>query len=158
MAQNYLNGLGLSLTTFSSDGRRCRESTTSTDSVRTVESTWTGNHSESSSGGDPYSPNSAVSDISDNGTPFEDVFYEQLMRFSSSTSPVERSSSSLQKFHSGSLSCFHSQGLMPNNSHCGADYLVPGGSPNAESTTWLNRTNTARMHSHTTNMDHTAFS
>lgn len=127
----------------------------STDSVRTVESTRSGSHSESSSGTDPYSPNS-VSDISDNGTPFEDVFYEQLMRFSSSSSPVERPSSSHQKFHSGNLSFFHPQGLTQSNSHCGAEYLIPGSS-GAENNAWLNKANTARVH-YATNIDYTAFS
>lgn len=122
----------------------------STDSMRTVQSTRSGSHSESSSGSDPYSPNS-VSDISDNGTPFEDVFYEQLMRFSSSSSPVERSSSSR------SLSCFHPQGgLTQSNSHCGAEYLIPGSS-DGENDTWLSKANTGRAH-YATNIDYTAFS
>ncbi|XP_031559415.1 uncharacterized protein LOC116295659 [Actinia tenebrosa] len=128
----------------------------SSDSVRTAESNRSGSHSESSSGADPYSPNS-VSDISDNGNTFEDVFYEQLMRFSSSSSPAEtRSSSSLQKFHSGNLNYYHSQGLTQSNSHCGSEYLIPGSS-SVESNTWLNKANTGRVR-YATNMDYTAFS
>ncbi|XP_020905240.1 uncharacterized protein LOC110243469 [Exaiptasia diaphana] len=49
------------------------------------ESSWSDGRtgSETSSAADPYSPNS---DISDNGSPFEDMFYEQLMRFQATTS------------------------------------------------------------------------
>lgn len=81
------------------------------------ESSWSDGRtgSETSSAADPYSPNS---DISDSGSPFEDVFYEQLMRFQSTTNkpcvqkdflqPHQVSSSTALEFFSPGLTKEHS--------------------------------------------------
>ncbi|XP_032231076.2 uncharacterized protein LOC5506762 [Nematostella vectensis] len=63
---------------------------TSTDSIKS------GPLSDTSSAADPYSPNS-ISDNSENGTAFEDAFYEQLMRFSASMAPQRNASCSDHK-------------------------------------------------------------
>lgn len=97
--------------------RWSEESTTSSGSGA-------GHHtgSETSSSTDPYSPNS---DISDTGAPIEDVFYEQLMRFQSTTNKQQRD---------------HSQGTVSHHvNSSGLDLFLPGYSENTN-VLWAHKT------------------
>jgi len=87
--------------------------------------------SESSSAADPYSPNS---DMSDNGAPFEDVFYEQLLRFSASSTSSSNfvNRSCVQKDLAP-----HNGGQQANTSY-GIEFFLPGYTENT-GVLWTNK-------------------